>query len=547
VETSILDIVTVVLPSMTNQRKVKSLQAASSTGEWKFRGPFTVKGQTMRSVLGLFRKLLFLLALVPLLAQPAFVLAQDDAEQADGAVVSAPAEGESPDDVTDAGEEGSGETEGEEAPAEEVAELSGAKVAWMLTSSALVLMMTAPGLALFYGGLVRKKNILGVMMQCMFLMGLMTVVWGIVGYSLAFGGDNPYVGNFDNFMMDGIIADADDVLGKELTDAESAAVKAKWANESIFFVFQGMFFIITPALICGAFAERMKFSTMCVFSVLWGLLVYCPVCHWVWSRSGWLCEANKAALFPALDFAGGTVVHISSGVSALLCALLIGKRIGYPQEPMPPHNLTYTCIGAALLWVGWFGFNAGSAGDANAAAVNAFVATHMCAAAGVLGWSAIEWLKHGKPSILGACSGAVAGLVCITPACGSCTAVSAIPMGIIAGVVCYFACAKLKQKFGYDDSLDAFGVHGVGGTVGALLTGVFATTSLADHGGLLEGNAYQMVPQIVSIVATAAFALIVTFIILKVLDAVMGLRVSQDEEVQGLDVSQHGEVGYNFV
>jgi ammonium transporter, Amt family len=369
----------------------------------------------------------------------------------------------------------------------------------------------------------------------MFLMGLMTVVWGIAGYSLAFGGENPYVGNFDHVMMKGIIADG------VLTDAE-------WANESITFIFQGMFFIITPALICGAFAERMKFSTMCVFSVLWGLLVYCPVCHWVWSSKGWLCETNDDAMYHALDFAGGTVVHISSGISALLCALLIGKRIGYPQEPMPPHNLTYTCIGAALLWVGWFGFNAGSAADANAAAVNAFVATHMCAAAGVLGWSAVEWLRHGKPSILGACSGAVAGLVCITPASGSCTAVSAIPMGLIAGSVCYFACAKLKLRFGYDDSLDAFGVHGVGGTVGALLTGVFASKHLnAKHYGVLDGMPEQMVPQIVSIVATAVFAVIGTFIILKVLDAVMGLRVSQDDEVQGLDVSQHGEEGYIFL
>jgi Amt family ammonium transporter len=366
-------------------------------------------------------------------------------------------------------------------------------------------------------------------------MGLMTVVWGIVGYSLAFGGTNPYVGNFDHVLMNGIVA------------AEGIS-EADWANDSIFFVFQGMFFIITPALICGAFAERMKFSTMCVFSVLWGLLVYCPICHWVWGDSGWLCEWNADALYPALDFAGGTVVHISSGVSALLCALLIGKRIGYPQEPMPPHNLTYTCIGAALLWVGWFGFNAGSAVDASALAVNAFVATHMCAAAGVLGWSAVEWIKHGKPSILGACSGAVAGLVCITPASGSCTAVSAIPMGIIAGVVCYFACAKMKQKFGYDDSLDAFGIHGVGGTVGALLTGVFASKHLSSgHYGVLDGMPGQMVPQIVSIVATAGFALIGTFIILKVLDAVMGLRVSQDDEVQGLDVSQHGEEGYIFL
>lgn len=462
---------------------------------------------------------------MPIVARPAIVFAQEAVD------ANAPAEGDSESEATSTEEEGSGKCAESETPAE----LSGAKVAWMLTSSSLVLMMTAPGLALFYGGLVRKKNILGVMMQCIFLMGLMTVVWGLVGYSLAFGGLNPYFGNLDHVLMKEIIADG--VLSE--TD---------WANNSIDFVFQGMFFIITPALICGAFAERMKFSTMCVFSVLWGLMVYCPICHWVWADAGWLCEGNENALFPTLDFAGGTVVHISSGVSALLCTLLIGKRIGYPQEPMPPHNLTYTCIGAALLWVGWFGFNAGSAGDASALAVNAFVATHMCAAAGVLGWSAVEWIKHGKPSILGACSGAVAGLVCITPASGSCTAVSAIPMGIIAGVVCYFACVKLKQKCGYDDSLDAFGVHGVGGTVGALLTGVFASKHLSSgHYGLLDGMPGQMVPQIVSIVATAIFALIGTFIILKVLDAVMGLRVSQEDEVQGLDVSQHGEEGYIFL
>lgn len=514
----------------------------------------------MRRVFKVFRKLMLLLAFVPLVAQPALVFAQDDTASTENMEPESAVEDAGDSDTTSAGETGSGGDSGNADDDEAPAELSGAKVAWMLTSSALVLMMTAPGLALFYGGLVRKKNILGVMMQCMFLMGLMTVVWGIIGYSLAFGGSNPYVGNFDHVLMKGVVIDSEAVQkiddNSELTDEQKEVeinkVTVEWANNSIFFVFQGMFFIITPALICGAFAERMKFSTMCVFSVLWGLLVYCPVCHWVWADSGWLCEWNDNALYPALDFAGGTVVHISSGVSALLCALLIGKRIGYPQEPMPPHNLTYTCIGAALLWVGWFGFNAGSAVDASAGAVNAFVATHMCAAAGVLGWSAIEWLKHGKPSILGACSGAVAGLVCITPASGSCTAVSAIPMGIIAGVVCYIACAKVKQKFGYDDSLDAFGVHGVGGTVGALLTGVFASKSLArsfdvGHWGLLDGMPEQMVPQIVSIIATAVFALIGTFIILKVLDAMMGLRVSQDDEVQGLDVSQHGEEGYIFL
>ena len=414
-------------------------------------------------------------------------------------------------------------------PAAAAAHDSG-NVAWMLTSSALVLMMTAPGLALFYGGLVRKKNILSVMMQCVFLMGLMSVLWAIVGYSLAFGGDNPYFGDLSYLCMQGVIPSgtetADDVI-----------------DQGIHFIFQGMFFIITPALICGAFAERMKFSTMCVFMVLWGLFVYCPVCHWVWSDNGWLLNSE----WEALDFAGGTVVHISSGVSALVCALIMGPRLGHGQEPMPPHNLTYTTIGTGLLWVGWFGFNAGSALEANAAAVNAFVATHLAAAAGVLGWSACEWITRGQPSILGACSGAVAGLVCITPAAGAVHGMHGIILGLSAGVVCFLACTKLKNTFGYDDSLDAFGVHGVGGMLGALLTGVFATSSVADVSGLLEGNGRQFVNQIVSIIATIVLAVVVTVILLKVLDALMGLRVSQDEEVRGLDLTQHGEEGYIFL
>lgn len=413
----------------------------------------------------------------------------------------------------------------------EVAPLDSGNIAWMLTSSALVLMMTAPGLALFYGGLVRKKNILSVMMQCVFLMGLMSVLWAICGYSLAFGGSSPYFGNFDYALMRGVIADG--TLGE-----------ADWVNESINFIFQGMFFIITPALICGAFAERMKFSTMCAFSILWGLLVYCPICHWVWSDAGWLGEGQP---YHALDFAGGTVVHISSGVSALICAIVLGKRLGFGQEPMPPHNLTYTCIGTALLWVGWFGFNAGSAGGADAAAVNAFVATHLAAAAGVLGWSAAEWIARGRPGILGACSGAVAGLVCITPAAGSVTPMSGIILGLAAGIVCYLACTKLKNQFKYDDSLDAFGVHGVGGTLGALLTGVFSAGALDGVGGLIEGNGRQLVNQAVSVLATVVLAVVVTFILLKVLDALMGLRVTQDEEIQGLDLTQHGEEGYIFL
>ena len=427
------------------------------------------------------------------------------------------------------------DAESEEAPAAAEAELDSGTIAWMLTSSALVLMMTAPGLALFYGGLVRKKNILGVMMQCFFLMGMMTVIWALWGYSFAFGGTSPFIGNFDHILLKGVIPDG--------TIAES-----DWVDSCIFCVFQGMFFIITPALICGAFAERMKFSTMCVFMILWGTFVYCPIAHWVWAEPGWLCEWNEAALFPAFDFAGGTVVHISSGVSALVCALLIGKRLGFGQEPMPPHNLTYTCIGAALLWVGWFGFNAGSALAANALAVNAFVATHFAAAAGVLAWSACEWVANGRPSILGACSGAVAGLVCITPAAGAVNPIQGILLGLIAGVACYYACTKLKNSLGYDDSLDAFGVHGVGGTVGAILVGIFATGAVTGgRVGVIEGNGGQIINQVVGIGASAILAVVGTLIILKILDATMGLRVTQDDEIRGLDLSQHGEEGYIFL
>lgn len=428
------------------------------------------------------------------------------------------------------------------------AKLDRGNTAWMLTSSALVLMMTAPGLALFYCGLVRKKNVLGVMMQCVFLMGLMSLVWAGWGYSLAFGSDvlGGVIGGADFLMLKG-------VLPSLATDGKTVTVPmmdAYGIPRSIHMVYQMMFFIITPGLICGAFAERMKFSAMVLLSVLWGTFVYCPIAHWVWSDTGWLNPANAAAKFPAFDFAGGTVVHISSGISALVCALLIGKRLGYGQEPMPPHNLTYTCIGAALLWVGWFGFNAGSALEANVLAANAFVATHMAAAAGTVSWALAEWWHRGKPSILGACSGAVAGLVCITPAAGAVTPVAGIVLGLLAGFVCYQACL-MKSKFGYDDALDAFGVHGVGGTLGAILTGVFATQLVVPGSsaaqGLLEGNAQQVVNQVVGVLASGLLGVIGTFIILKVIDSVVGLRVTQEEELIGLDVSQHGEEGYIFV
>ncbi|QDU41303.1 Ammonium transporter NrgA [Maioricimonas rarisocia] len=430
---------------------------------------------------------------------------------------------------------------GEAATAYVEPEWDSGNIAWMLTSSALVLMMTAPGLALFYGGLVRKKNILGVMMQCVFLMGLMSIVWALWGYSLAFGGSGGFIGNFEYVLLNGVMPTWDAAQGVAIVPAVDNGIP-----HSVFMVFQGMFFIITPALICGAFAERMKFSAMCLYMVLWGTLVYCPIAHWVWGPGGWLLEGKYAAL----DFAGGTVVHISSGVSALVASILIGRRLGFGQEPMPPHNLTYTAIGAALLWVGWFGFNAGSAVAANAVAANAFVATHLAASGGVLAWSAAEWITRGKPSILGGCSGAVAGLVCITPAAGAVNPIHGIILGLIAGYVCFLGCTTIKNRFGYDDSLDAFGVHGIGGTVGALLTGVFATRAItgdAEVYGLIEGGVQQFVNQAIGVVAAAALSIVGTLIILKVLDATIGLRVSQDDEIQGLDLSQHGEEGYIFL
>jgi len=435
--------------------------------------------------------------------------------------------------------------------------------AWMLTSAALVLLMTAPGLALFYGGLVRKKNVLGVMMQCFFLMGLNSVIWALWGYSLVFGGDpnptnknfNPWIGNGDYLFMRGVERTWDPETNRAETPMFAGYPKRIDPIPRLtHMLFEGMFFIITPALICGAFAERMKFSTMVVFAVLWGTLIYCPLAHWVWwggvlqygspHLPGWAAGG-------ALDFAGGTVVHISSGISALVCALLIGRRLGYGSEPMPPHNLTYTVVGAALLWIGWFGFNAGSAMQSDAIASSAFAATHFAAAAGAISWAVMEWVIRGKPSVLGACSGAVAGLVCITPASGYVNPMPAILMGIAAGIVCFIACTRLKSKFRYDDSLDAFGVHGVGGTLGAILTGVFATRAVSDmnHGGplgLIEGGDL-LKGQIVAVLVTWGFAIVGTFVILKILDATMGLRVTQQQELQGLDVSQHGEEGYIFI
>jgi ammonium transporter, Amt family len=425
--------------------------------------------------------------------------------------------------------------------------------AWMLTSSALVLFMTAPGLAMFYGGLVRKKNVLGVMMQCLYLMCLNTVIWGVYGYSLSFGGNdaanlgsklNPYIGNTDYLFMRNVERTWDDATKAPVDKMQGAIPRYTHM------LFQGMFFIITPALICGAFAERMKFSAMVLFMILWDTIVYCPLAHWVWGNGILYYGQPGAWAGGALDFAGGTVVHISSGTSALICALLIGKRIGFGQEDMRPHNLTYTALGAAMLWVGWFGFNAGSELMSDGVAASAFCVTHFAAAAGGLAWAAYDWFTRGKPTILGTASGIVAGLVCITPASGYVQPMPAIIMGVAAGIVCAFACSKIKGMFGYDDALDAFGVHGVGGTLGALLTGVFATRAVTpftgEKLGLIEGGGV-MKGQIVAVIATWVLSIVATFIILKIVDAVIGLRVTPQEETLGLDVTQHEEEGYIFV
>ncbi|HEX6504971.1 MAG TPA: ammonium transporter [Terriglobales bacterium] len=417
---------------------------------------------------------------------------------------------------------------------------SSADNSWMLVSTALVLMMTGPGLALFYGGLVRKKNVLATMMQSFAMMALVTVLWALVEYSLAFGSGSSFIGNLQHIFLRGVGAQP---------DADYAAT----IPQQTFMVYQLMFAIITPALITGAFAERMKFSAMALFMILWSLIVYAPMAHMVWGKGGFL-NAALGGRFPTLDFAGGTVVHITSGVSALMCALYLGKRIGYPQEPMPPHSVVLSFIGACLLWVGWFGFNAGSALSAGSLATSAFIATHFAAATAAMGWGAAEWFRNGKPSALGAISGAVAGLVAITPAAGFVGPMAALLIGLIAGVFCYFMVAKVKARFGYDDSLDAFGVHGAGGTIGALLTGVFASSVVNPifknaqgtvlPSGVLEGNAHQLVNQLVGVAIAWVLAIVGTLIILKVVDLAVGLRVTDEHEVQGLDLTQHGEEGY---
>ena len=407
---------------------------------------------------------------------------------------------------------------------------------WMLVSSALVLMMTGPGLALFYGGLVRKKNVIGTMMQSFILMGLVTVLWAVVGYSLVFSEGSPFLGGLKYLFLNGVGA---------APNPDYAAT----IPQQTFMVYQLMFAIITPALISGAFAERMKFSAMLLFMTLWSFLVYFPMAHMVWGKGG-LLNAALGGKIPCFDFAGGTVVHITSGVSALVCALYLGRRKGYPHEPMKPHNLVLSFIGACLLWVGWFGFNAGSALAASALATSAFVATHFAAAAAALSWVFVEWIRTGKPSVLGGISGAVAGLVAITPASGFVKPFPALLIGLAAGAACYFMVTKVKSWFGYDDSLDAFGVHGAGGTLGAILTGVFAT-NLVNEGfnrplGAVDGNAGQIVSQLVGTLIAWGLAIVGTLVILKICDVTLGVRADAMDETQGLDLSMHGEEAYNL-
>jgi Amt family ammonium transporter len=417
---------------------------------------------------------------------------------------------------------------------------SNADNGWMLVSSALVLMMTGPGLALFYGGLVRRKNVLSTMMQSFAMMAIITVIWGVVGFSLAFGPGNSFIGNFQHLFLHGV----------------GSAPDADYAGTiplQTFMVYQLMFAIITPALITGAFAERMKFSGMVVFLSLWSLVIYSPMAHMVWGKGG-LLNASLGGRFPCLDFAGGTVVHVTSGVSALVCALYLGKRKDYPDETFRPHSVVLSFVGACMLWVGWFGFNAGSALSAGSLATSAFVATQFAAAAAALSWMAAEWLIAGHPSALGGISGAVAGLVAITPAAGFVDPMSALLIGFITGLFCYTMVAKVKGWFGYDDSLDAFGVHGAGGTLGAILTGVFASRYVNPMfkdakgnlmgSGLLDGNAHQVLNQATGVLIAWVLAAVGTFVLLKVVDLTVGLRVSEDNEVQGLDLSQHGEEGY---
>ncbi|HEP8409902.1 TPA: ammonium transporter [Pseudomonas aeruginosa] len=414
--------------------------------------------------------------------------------------------------------------------------LNSGDTAWMLISTALVLLMTIPGLALFYGGMVRAKNVLSIMMQCFAITGLITILWVVYGYSLAFDTTgmekgvlnfNSFVGGLDKAFLSGLTADG-------LTSATALF------PESVFITFQMTFAIITPALIVGAFAERMKFSAMLIFMAVWFTVVYAPIAHMVWSGDGALMWD-----WGVLDFAGGTAVHINAGIAGLVACLVLGKRKGYPTTPMAPHNLGYTLVGAAMLWIGWFGFNAGSAAAANGTAGMAMLVTQIATAAAALAWMFAEWITHGKPSALGIASGVVAGLVAITPAAGTAGPMGALVIGLASGVICFFAATSLKRALKYDDSLDAFGVHAVGGIVGALLTGIFAAPSLGGFGSVEDIGA-QFFVQFKGVVFTVVYTAVVTFVILKVLDLVMGLRVTEEEEAVGLDLALHNERGYNL-
>ncbi len=429
------------------------------------------------------------------------------------------------DDMAPAGEMAAPAAEAPAAPAEEAPKLDSGDTAWMLTSTALVLMMTIPGLALFYGGMVRAKNVLSVLMQCFAITSLVSVLWMMFGYSIAFGDGgslNAYLGGGKAFLAG-------------IRDAISGTIP-----ETVFMTFQMTFAIITPALIVGAFADRMKFSAMLWFMGLWLLLVYAPIAHWVWG-GGFLADLG------VLDFAGGTVVHINAGIAGLMAALVLGKRKGYPTTAMPPHNLGYTVTGAALLWVGWFGFNAGSELAADGTAGMAMAVTQIATATAALAWMFAEWISHGKPSVLGIASGAVAGLVAITPASGTAGPIGALIIGVAAGVGCYIASTKLKRALGYDDSLDCFGVHAIGGIIGAMLTGVCVDASLGGS-GLGEGisMATQLGKQGIGVLTTVVYDGVVSFILLKIIDMVIGLRVTEEEETVGLDLTLHDERGYNL-
>jgi Amt family ammonium transporter len=404
--------------------------------------------------------------------------------------------------------------------------------AWVLTSTALVMLMTIPGLAFFYGGLVRRKNVLSILMQCFIIMCVISLQWVLFGYSLAFGPDTGQgmIGSLD-------WAGLRHVGGLPFKDY------AETIPHSVFMIFQCMFAVITPALMIGAFAERIKFSSFLVFTILWATFVYDPLAHWLWGTGGWLKNLG------ALDFAGGIVVHTSSGVSALVMCILLGKRVGYNKEPFRPHNLPFTVLGAALLWFGWFGFNAGSALAANDLAANAFVATHVATAAAGLTWALIEWQQHGAPTVLGVSTGAVAGLVAITPACGFVNPMNAIFIGMLVSLFCYIAIAYIKGKLGYDDALDVFGVHGVGGMWGTIATGIFAEKAVNAAGadGLFLGGTHQFLVQCMLILVVPVFAGVVTWILFKAVDALMGMRVEKKDEIVGLDLTQQSEAAYTVI